>query len=355
MLDLDDVLQVKAQDPADMLSRISELPVQCQEAWIAVGGWDPPTGYDAVRHVVVLGMGGSAIGGALMQGLVSPECGVPITVVRGYDPPAFVAGEEYLAVACSYSGNTEETLAAFSEALRRGARGVAVSSGGQLSRLATEKGIPLLHFEYESQPRAALGYLLILLLGSLWRLGLIRDLGPDVADAVGAMVEFQRVLKPEIAQQHNPAKALAQALVGRLPAIYGSGFLAPVANRWKTQFNENAKQWSLFEVLPELNHNAVVGLGIPAEIRDRVTVITLRSRLEDTRMRARWNATEDLLEREGVVTASFQGSGDSPLAQMLSLILLGDYTSLYLGLLNDVDPTPVEPIAFLKRQLAKLG
>jgi glucose/mannose-6-phosphate isomerase len=352
-MNLDQHARFDQLDPDRMIERIGELPQHCRAAWALTQELELPPAYGAVRHVVVLGMGGSAIGGALLRGLVAGECDIPITIVRGYTLPQFVQGPEYLVIGCSYSGNTEETLSAFGEALGRGVRALAVTTGGALAALADERGLPLLRFDYRSQPRAALGYSFTLLLGLFSRLGLVRDYASDINASVRVMEQWQAEIGPQVPQAQNAAKSLATRLVDRLPVAYGAGFLAAVANRWKTQFNENSKHWAFFEVLPELNHNSVVGLGIPEGVRDRVSVLMLRSSRDHPRVSVRWDVTQELLGREGVAVETLWGRGDSPLAHMLSLIHFGDYASFYLAMLNGVDPTPVETIAFLKRRLAE--
>jgi glucose/mannose-6-phosphate isomerase len=306
-----------------------------------------------VRHIVVLGMGGSAIGGALLQGLAADESDVPVTVVRDYAPPAFVRGPDYLVIACSYSGNTEETLSAAQAALERNTRLVAVTTGGRLADMALASGFPLLRFDYASQPRAALPYSFLLSAGLVCQLGLIRELAADVAEAVRLMRDWQAEIGPDVPTARNAAKRLAHRLAGHLPVVYAAGCLIPVANRWKTQLNENAKHWAVFEPMPELNHNAVVGYWHPQAIRDKALVVMLRSSFDHARVRTRWDVTGELLLRERVAYASLEGRGLSRLAQMLSLVLFGDYVSYYLALLNEVDPTPVETIAFLKQRVAE--
>jgi glucose/mannose-6-phosphate isomerase len=260
-----------------------------------------------------------------------------------------------LVIASSYSGNTEETLALTRQAMEQGAQILPVTTGGELGTLAQENGWPVIRFAYPSQPRAALGYSFTLLLGALSQASLVRDYSDDLDEAVAVMEDRQRDLVPETGTDDNPAKRLAWHLVERMPVIYGADFLAPVARRWKGQFNENAKNWATWEALPELNHNEVVGYGRPDGIRDRVVVICLRSPLDHPRIEARWAATQDLLDREGIRTETVWGQGESRLAQMFSLIHFGDYVSYYVSLLNRVDPTPVEPIDHLKERLAELG
>jgi len=355
LMNLDDRTYFDDLDPGNMLERIGELPQQCRAAWVLAQSLELPPVYEPVRHVVILGMGGSAIGGALLQGLVAGECTAPITIVRGYTLPAFIRGPDYLVIGCSYSGNTEETLSAFGEALERQVQPVVVTTGGALAALAREKRVPLLRFDYQAQPRAVLGYSFALLLGLFCRLGLVHDYSADLEEAARVMEEWQAEIGPEVPTARNAAKALAGRLVDRLPVVYGAGFLAAAANRWKTQFNENSKHWAFFEALPELNHNTVVGLGIPQTVREQAIVLMLRSGLDHPRVQVRWDVTQELLLREGVVTETLRGRGESCLAHMLSLIHFGDYVSFYLAMLNGADPTPVETIAFLKQRLAEAG
>jgi glucose/mannose-6-phosphate isomerase len=232
---------------------------------------------------------------------------------------------------------------------------MAITTGGKLADLAQGAGAPVVQFDYESQPRAAIGYSLVLLLGLMHQLRLVRDYSGDVAESVEVMRVWQNEIGAGVPAARNAAKHLAGRIKRRLPVVYGAGFLAAVANRWKTQLNENAKQWAFFEVLPELNHNAVVGLAIPDVIRGSSVVLMLRSSLDPQRIKERWDVTHELLTREDVATEEVYGRGDSALAQILSLIHIGDYVSFYLAMLNEIDPTPVESIAFLKKRLAELG
>lgn len=354
-MNLDDLQAIEELDADRMLERIRELPQQCRAAWQHAQELALPPDFGAVRHLVIAGMGGSAIGGALLHGLVSDHCEVPITLVRDYSLPASVAGQNSLVIACSYSGSTEETLTCFQQALERDTQAMAITTGGKLADLAREADAPVVQFDYQSQPRAALGYAFVLLLGAVYRMGLIRDYTDDVAEAATAMEAWQEDIGAQVATSDNPAKQLAARIRGNLPVIYGAGFLAGAANRWKTQFNENAKSWASFEVLPELDHNAVVGFGIPEVMRQHAAVIMLRSASDPQRIQRRWSVTGELLEREGVTAQEIWGRGESKLSQMLSLIHFGDYVSFYVAMLNGVDPTPVKPIAFLKRRLAELG
>lgn len=352
MKTLDDLSLFRKTDPKDMLRRVAELPAQCRDAWDAVMKMDLPQEMGAIRNVVILGIGGSAIGGDLLRTLAETECPVPIVVNRDYSLPAFV-GPETLAIASSYSGNTEETLTTFAQAHQVGARLVAFSTNGQVAAWAREWGIPLFIYDYAAQPRAALGYSLIPLLGLLVRLRFLADKSAGVAEAISIMEGWQAEIRETVPFEENPAKQLAARLHGRLPVVYGGGYLSEVARRWKGQFNENAKHWGVFEQMPELNHNAVVGYDWPADMAEMAVVLMLRSSLNHPRTRLRFDVTAEILAQKGVACEHIHARGESPLAQIFSIIHFGDYVSYYLAILNGADPSPVETIAYLKGRLAE--
>jgi glucose/mannose-6-phosphate isomerase len=363
MIDLNDFQRFPEIDSQGMLSHALNLPQICLDAW-ELGArqyprlelserWGVERGYSRwARQIVVTGMGGSAIGGDLLSTLVADECPCPILVHRGYGLPAFVYGPEALVIGCSHSGNTEETLSAFEQAHKRGTSLLAITTGGELARLADEWGAPVIRYVYDSQPRAALGYPFILLVSLLCQLGLAADKGDDLAEAAEVMRSWQTELGPEVPLAYNPAKRLAELLMARLPIIYGAGLTEPVARRWKTQFNENAKCWAFFETMPELNHNTVVGYERSEQVRQWANVVMLRSPDDSSRIQTRWRITRQMLLREGASTEEVMARGQNRLAQMLSLIHYGDLVSIYLALASEVDPTPISSIVYLKEQLA---
>ncbi len=352
--DLDNLSAYASFDPDDMRKRIKELPEQLREAWWVAQDAPLPDDYRSVRRVVVVGMGGSAIGGDLLAALMERDGTVPLEVARGYDLPAYVQGPETLVVGSSYSGNTEETLSAFEAARKRGVRLIAITTGGRLAEMAEDAGAPVWRFHYDAQPRAALGYSFTLLLGLLSRLGFYPDPAEALENAAQAVKVLQKDLLPDVPEEKNPAKQMARALHEKIPAIFGAGFLIPVARRWKDQFHENADQWALWDELPELNHNLVVGFARPEKALPHLAVVFLRSPLDHPRINVRWNVTGELLERSGVAYHEVSGSGESALSQMLTLIHFGDYVSYYVTALNGVDPTPVENINYLKARLSEV-
>ncbi len=335
-----------------MLERIKELPMQCRQAWQAAMDFKLPAGFTGIDKVVVLGMGGSAIGGDLVRSLVQSESAVPVIVHRDYGLPAFVDANT-LVIGSSYSGNTEETLSGFEPALKTKAKKLAMTTGGKLQEIAEANDIPVFRINYKAQPRAALGFSFLPTLGVMQKLGLVKDKSKDVDETVKVLESLSARLDEKSPLSGNPAKQLARRLYGCLPVVYGAGIASEAAHRWKTQINENSKAWGFYEVFPELNHNATVGYPFPKEVAQKIRVVLLRSPLFNERVKLRYDVTCELLKRAGVAYEFVDGEGKSALSQMMSLVMMGDFASYYLAILYGVDPSPVEVISYLKDQLAK--
>jgi len=339
-------------DPEDILGRIRDLPRQCRDAWERSRTFKVPTPYWRVEKLVILGMGGSAIAGDLLRSLAARRSRKSVFVCRGYELPSLV-DENTLVVACSYSGETEETLAAFSQALRGPAKKVVLTTGGRLAGLAREYEIPHFFFDYKGEPRSALGYSLMPLLALAEQVGMLHDMEAEAAEAVALMGELVQQLEPRVDAAQNPAKQLAGRLQTRIPVVYGAENLTEVAHRWKTQLNENSKVWAFYEELPEANHNAIVGFPLPREAIERLHVVLLYHPMLHPRIILRYDATKDALTAAGVGYDVVEVKGSAPLSQMLTGILYGDFVSYYLAILNAVSPSPVAAITELKRRLAE--
>ena len=351
-VNLDDVSVLHELDGKGMLGHVAALARQCLDAWAAVRELELPVRHMETHRVIVTGMGGSAIGGDLAAVVVEPHSLLPIQVLRGYGLPAY-ADRQTLVIASSYSGNTEETLSSFRAARKRGCALVAVTTGGELARLAREWEVPLVTFGYKSQPRAALGYSLMSLLGVLRARGLTGDLDADLAAAAALLDEQEAVLAPTSPRVDNLAKRLAADLAGHLPVVAGAGPLASVACRWKTQFNENAKAWAYYEPLPEMDHNALSGIDFPAPTPEWLRLLFLEGEGMHARNRLRLDLTQEIFEEHGVTCHRVPVPGESPLAQILAGVQLGDYVSVYLAFLYGTDPTDIGAIVSLKDKMAE--
>jgi len=348
-IDLDDRATVVRLDPEGMLGRIESLPEQCAEAWERARALDLPQTHRDARDVVLLGMGGSGIAGDILRTLTLLSSAMPVQVARGYDVPASV-GEGTLAVACSHSGNTEETLSAFRQAVDAGAKTFVITKGGELKKRADEAGAPTFLYEYEGEPRSALGHQLMALLAVGEQAGLLGPQKAAVTETIDLMKEQRSTIGFDVPAAANPCKQLALRLQGKLTAIVGAGVLDVAAYRWKTQINENADSWAIHESLPELDHNSIVGFGLPDA--SSLRVVFLRSERLDPHLLARYGPTADALADAGVAQETVAVAGTGPLARVLAAIHYGDYVSYYLGLLNGVNPSAVGPIETLKEKLA---
>ncbi len=353
---MDDLDNLKAIDVSDMLGAVGALPAQCREAVALADKTDLKSLLSAVSGtdvsvITVLGMGGSGIGGDIVKAIVEPKVAVPVIVNKGYELPACV-GHGALVFAVSYSGETEETLASFEKAVSRGARIVAVTTGGRLRERAKELALPVAQVPAGLQPRAALGYLSLTMLVLLERIGLIKDLRADIDEMLEILERMSGEMSAASPLAGNTAKKLAGRLYGKLPVIYGSeGVPAVAALRWKCQFNENSKTPAFWNQFPELDHNEIVGWHELADISGRCCLVVLRSSAENKRIAKRVEVTLPLIESSSGGSLQVWDDGESNLARLFSLIYVGDFTSVYLALINGVDPTPVERIKMLKEKL----
>jgi glucose/mannose-6-phosphate isomerase len=302
-------------------------------------------------HLLVLGMGGSGIGGDLLRSLLYDRVRFPVTVVKDYTLPGWV-GPGAVVFACSYSGNTEETLAAYGAAGAAGAACVAVTSGGRLAQRAQEDGVPLVRIPSGLPPRAALGYLLGPMLGALHRWGWVDGLEEDVVEAEALLRRLAAEWGPDVPTAHNPTKQLARSLVGRVPVVYAASRLSePAALRWKTQLNENSKVYATWNVFPELNHNETVGWALAGQPEGLLEVVVLRDPEDPPRLVRRVEITREVVLGGATGVHQVHARGARRLSRLLSLVLFGDLVSVYLAYLNEVDPTPVTVIDELKRRL----
>ncbi len=338
-------------DREDLVGRVRALPRQLAGARQAASGLTLTDRHREVDLVVVLGMGGSAIGADLVAAAAGERLRVPLLVQRAYHLPPGLS-ERTLVVAASHSGETIETVTAAAEARTRNLPLVVIATGGQLGRQAEADGTPWLRYEQPGQPRAALGWSVGLLHELLVATGLLKEADP-LGPVVALLDELFERLGPGVDTDAYPAKQLAWSILGRTPVIYGAGTMAPVARRWKTQCNENAKAWASYEAMPEANHNAIEGSLNPRELADAPFVIEVRDPTESAEITARYRVVEELLGERATNRATVWAEGPSPLARVMSAVAWGDLVSVYLAILYQTDPTPVTLLAMLKERLAR--
>ncbi len=307
------------------------------------------------QNVVFIGMGGSAIGGDVIRSLTSKEFPLPMTVVRHYDLPPFVDSKT-LCIFSSYSGNTEETISAFRQGMKKGVKALSISSGGELAQLSRKASIPWIEIPKGFPPRAALGYSVFPLLQAFSQLKLLQWDARAVEETIELLDSLAKKYGLETSRAKNPAKKLAQALWNRWVVIYaGTELLDSAALRFRNQIEENAKAMASHHLLAEMNHNEILGWQFPKSLVGKSTCVFLRDSEDHPRIQLRMDFTKNLLVKERKVSVEeIRSQGKSRLARLFSAIHLGDWISYYLALLYRIDPTPVGVIEALKKKLASV-
>lgn len=304
-----------------------------------------------IKNILFGGMGGSAIGADLMRAYSLKTSPYPVQVNRHYDIPNWV-DENTLFIACSFSGNTEETLSALSQAMKKGAQCIGVTSGGKLLLTAEKEEFDYIKIPGGMPPRAALAYSFVPLFRIFQHLGFI-DEGEE------ALIETRELLQKSVEDlsdfSSNEALTIAQELQESLPLIYSDALMMePVNLRWRGQIEENAKMLAYGNLIPEMNHNEIVGWEQIAHLTGRLSVIMLKDKDDNERVRRRMEIVKELVIDQALSVIEIETYGRSRLARMFSLIQLGDWVSIYLALLNEVDPTPIAKIDLLKSKLAEV-
>jgi glucose/mannose-6-phosphate isomerase len=356
MNELDSFKRIEKRDKSSMLELIESFPQQCMDAKCIGDEFELPQGFKcSYKNIVCAGLGGSAIGADLARSYIAGDARIPVLVNRNYTLPNFV-NEDTLVIVSSYSGNTEETLSAYREAVSRGSDIIAITSGGKLEKSAKKDEFPCLMIPEGFPPRCALGYSFFPLLAVLTRIGIIKDQAGSIDDAVhnlGKLRDFKIGYK--VPRRSNPAKRIAAEIFGKLPVIYGSSdHIDAVVTRWRGQLAENSKTLSSGHLFPEMNHNEIVGWENPKEVLKECVVVILRDAADHPRISKRMDATRNILKREKVKVLEVSSSGPGLLARIFSLVYIGDFVSFYLAILNGIDPTPVEKITIIKGELAKV-
>jgi glucose/mannose-6-phosphate isomerase len=349
---LDDLQYIAKVDASKMRGIMLSYPESCLEAFELA---EDLQGLDRMapvpRNIVFIGMGGSSIGGNLIRAWASDHSRIPIILCQDYHLPMFVDRYSFV-IAVSYSGNTEETLSAFIEAVERGSSVASLASGGKLVEYSDELGIPCVRVPSGLPPRGALPYLFMPLLSLVRKAGIDFDT-KEKDEVIQILRDLRNEVRPESTFENNRAKQIAFELLGYIPVIYGWGRYVPVAQRIKTQFNENSKIPAFWSTLPEGDHNDVIGWDGDKDMSSKFCALVIRDPQEPEEI---WNRIEStkrtVLEGSIGKILELKSMGEAPLAKMFSTICLGDFTSLYLAMLRGVDPTPIGVIERLKNEMA---
>jgi len=352
MNNLDDLSFLTRHDPMDMAGLTLGFADQCAQAVEIARESDLPREVGDFDHVIVTGLGGSAAGGDLLSALYLDQGSVPLIVNRDYSVPSYV-GEGSLVFVTSYSGNTEETIAAYLDAKERGASIIAVSSGGKITEMAKADGFPVVTVPGGQPPRTAMGYMLMPLVVASEQLGLIPE--QDYAEVDSVLRSTAAECGFGVMGDENPAKQLASAMHGKFSTLYGAGsWQYAIAQRWRGQINENAKEMVLTHVFPELCHNEILGWeGSGYQGIEKWVSVLLFGGDESERIKKRIEITCELIG-DATEFHFVCASGQTRLAKMLSLAHFGDWLSLYLAALAGRDPGQMKAIDDLKEALSRL-
>ena len=335
-------------DPSGQLGDVLALPEHLRDAVWRVESAIMED-FDTTAGLVVAGMGGSAIGGALARAALGDHASRPIFVTRAYGLPTWTTPDT-MVLCASYSGETEETLACYESAGALGAKRTVLTTGGRLAEMARADGVPVIPLPGGFQPRAAVAYMIVAALEVAALCGAGPRLTPEIDVAASHTEQLVAEWGPD-APEDSLAKELARGLHGTIPVIAGARLTTPIAYRWKTQINENAKQPCFWHELPELDHNEIAGWE-GARDSGRFSAVFLDDSDAHPRVKERMELTERLIADNAVSSFRLETRGETAIERVISLVLLGDLVSIYLAALRGVDPGPVRLIDDLKAALA---
>jgi glucose/mannose-6-phosphate isomerase len=350
---VNDIEKITRVDKANMLDGLARFPEQIKEA-LAIAEATERFNFIKIDNVLIAGMGGSAISGDIMASLFRDKLDVPLLVNRDYDLPKWV-NKDTLVICISYSGNTDETISSFKIAYQKKCKIICISTGGKLQDLAEKREVPFVKIPAGIQPRAATAYLLFPSIIFLKKIGLLKTIiDADIEETIAVTQDFIAMNNKAVPEENNQAKQLAKKIFNTIPQIYGWGIYTPIAKRWRHQLNENSKVIARTDVVPECNHNDIVGWSANPEISKQFSCILLRDKDEEIiDMTTRFSFMRDLFRNTAGNIIEVSPKGKSQLAKMMYLICLGDFTSCYLAVLRGINPSPVDIITELKKRLAE--
>jgi glucose/mannose-6-phosphate isomerase len=350
LFELDDLAFYPKIDRSDMRKELLSLPAQLKNAW-KMGLENEFPAFNKVNYLVLVGMGGMAIGADLLTAYASDLSPYPVQVLREYQLPSWARGKHTLVVVFSHSGDTEEALSVFNQALQHDCSLMVISTGGEISKQALAYSIPLWKFAHSGQSSSAVGYFFGLLLALMTRLNFISDQANAIQSALAAMERMIRSVDIDIPVKQNPAKRMAGQMLDRRVTIVGSDYLVPVARRFKSQINELSKSWAQFERLREMNHNTLAVIFDAEDVSSKTMVLFLSASFMHPCNRLRINLTRMELLRAGMNTDVVEFKEDSRLAEIWASVVFGDFLSYYLAMSYQVDPTPIDKIQNLEKAM----
>lgn len=351
---LDSRQKIAELDKSNVFGSVEALADQVRHGWEIVQAME--SFGDDIETVVVAGMGGSALGADVIKHLFTNALSVPLEICNSYDLPAYV-DDETLVILSSYSGTTEETLSCATQAKEREAQVAVITSGGQLATIAREEQYPLYLIDPvhnpSNQPRLAIGYAIVGLMGLLAKAGLLKLTDETIEEGITTIVRTAEKLGPETTQEENQAKLLAFTCVERRPILVASEFLVGATHVATNQLNESAKIFADYKVVPELNHHLMEGLQFPKSNADSHVFLFFNSHLYQARNQKRMKITQEIVEQNQIDTLAIDMQAGSTFAQVFELITLMSYVNFYIAILEGIDPGPVPFVDRFKQELGK--
>jgi len=355
MKNLNDIKKILKLDAQGVAGSIESLGLQCQQAWDEVKKIKIPKGYRNVSQIVINGMGGSALGGHVIETLYKEKLKVPLKVMNSYSVPGFV-NNKTLFVLSSYSGTTEEVLATLPEARKRKAKMLIICAGGKLARAAKQYRIPAYIFEPRfnpsNQPRMGLGYSIFGQMALLSKCGLLRVTEKDFKSVIKKIVSLHRYYGLKAPTRNNVAKKTALRLYNKIPIIVAAQHLSGNAHIMANQINENSKTFSAYFLISELNHHLMEGMRFPNSNRKNLCFVMLESKKYMPRIQKRFLITKKVLTKNKISFIVHPVKSETKISQVFETLLFGSYVNYYMAILNGINPAPVPYVDFFKKELS---
>ncbi len=353
---LDNKEKIVQLDSKNMLGSVQLLGKQIEEVLPQAKQVKIPASYKKVNNIVVLGMGGSALGAHLIKSVFFKNLKVPVEIVNGYEASGF-ADQKTLVIASTYSGSTEEVLNAAADARKKKAKILVICSGGKLAEWAKKNRIPALIFTTNNNPcgspRMGLGYSIFGQIALLANVGLLKLSPAEVKNALQTISKFNSLFGADNLGAKNPAKQLARSLFGKSVWCAASQHLSGNAHIAANQMNENAKRFAGYFIIPELNHHLMEGMLYPENNKDNLKMLLIESGLYEQKIQKRYEITKQILDKNNIGHVSYLAQEKNMLLQACELLMLGSYVSFYSAMLQGIDPTAIPFVDFFKAQLKK--
>lgn len=354
MINIDSKKEIEKFDNGYILSSIRKIPDQIEQVWHEIGKSEIPQSCNLAKNVVIAGMGGSALGGRIIDSLITERARCPIEIFNEYHLPAYV-NQDTLVIISSYSGDTEETISDFYDALNKKAKVFGITSGGQLKNLFEENNIPAYIFNPRenpsNQPRFGLGYSVASILAVLSRCEFIFTLDEEIEKLIQSLKKYAEELDIEIPQEKNMAKLISEKIKNTLPVIVASEHLIGSAHTFKNILNETSKSMSVLFDIPELNHHLMEGLKFPAQARELLKFLFIESDLYSTRVRKRYPITQEVVEKNNIHSLTYKACLETKLMQAFEIMIWGSYVAFYLALRYEVDPKKIPWVDYFKEKM----